>query len=710
MLLASVAATVVVSGFFMPPVSATIQVICKGVTKAEVAKCDPGYAAVMSKMHWRMYGGHNCTNYVAYQLGKNGVREPKILMGNARDWAANAKKLGYVVNSTPAVGSVGVWPGKNHVTYVAGVGVGYVVTREDNYPGYYKKGLFQVLKITKGDSSYPKQFIHFKDLITAATPVVSGTPKVGTTLKASTGTWQPSGVKATYQWLRGGTAISGATASTYAPGAADVAKAIAVKVTGSKSGFTSVARNSTSTAAVAPGTLVNSVAPALSGTPKVGSTLAAGTGTWSPSQISYSHQWFRDGVAIAGATNGTYALTVADLARAISVRVTAAKPGYTSIAKTTAKTPAIGPGAMRATTLPAITGTPKYGSTLTASPGTWTPAEAALAYQWFRGSAAIPGATATTYALTPADIGAALTVRVTAVRAGYTTHALTSAKTSPVAAGTLSNSTAPSITGVPEIGKALQANPGSWSPAGTTYAYQWLAAGAPIAGATKATFAATQAQLAKAITVRVTASKTGFTPLAAFSAPTAAVKKPSTTPPQAITNAKAPRLAGTPLVGSRLTAAAGTWGPSGVAVSYRWMRNGRPIAYAVKRTYTISAADIGSRLTIRVTGTKAGSASLVKTSRSTSRIHSLARIKAKAKAGSAKVSLTITVKATGVARPGGSIKIKDGKKVVKTVKLKKGKAAVTLKKLKKGKHTFTVSYSGEKRVMARSAKVAAKVK
>ncbi|MCW2769188.1 MAG: hypothetical protein JWR27_621 [Aeromicrobium sp.] len=332
----------VVGGLVIAPVSATIQVLCKGVSTADTAKCNPGYAAQMSKMHWRMYGGHNCTNFVAYQLGVNGVPEPKILMGNARDWAANAKKIGYTVNTTPAVGSVGAWPGKkNHVTYVAEVGDGYIVTREDNYPGYYPKGQYQELKISKGDSSYPTSFIHFRDLVVGSTPTISGTTKVGSILTASTGTWTPSTLSYAYKWMRDGVVIPGATSSTYTLAADDADRAISVTVTGSKSGYVPLSRTSAKTAAVEPGELTNVARPAISGTTRVGSKLTATPGSWAPSPTAYAYQWRRGSAAIPAADSATYTPVAADVDSKLSVTVTATKSGYPSVPTTSAQTAAV---------------------------------------------------------------------------------------------------------------------------------------------------------------------------------------------------------------------------------------------------------------------------------------------------------------------------------------------------------------------------------
>ena len=87
------------------------------------------------------------------------------------------------------------------------------------------------------------------------------------------------------------------------------------------------------------------------------------------------------------------------------------------------------------TVLPAITGTPTVGETLTTSNGTWTGKEAPanFAYQWKAGGAAIVGATAASYVLTVAEEGEVVTVTVTASN-WKGSAAVTSAATAAVAA------------------------------------------------------------------------------------------------------------------------------------------------------------------------------------------------------------------------------------------------------------------------------------
>jgi subtilisin family serine protease/putative cell wall-binding protein len=107
------------------------------------------------------------------------------------------------------------------------------------------------------------------------TPVISGTPQVGTQLSATTGSWAPAPVNLTLQWLRNGSPISGATGATYTPLPADAGSQLAARVTGENlPGFVAQRRTSTVTAAV------------LSGIPSAPLNLAA-----TPAQRSATLSW-----------------------------------------------------------------------------------------------------------------------------------------------------------------------------------------------------------------------------------------------------------------------------------------------------------------------------------------------------------------------------------------------------------------------------------
>ena len=83
--------------------------------------------------------------------------------------------------------------------------------------------------------------------------------------------------------------------------------------------------------------------------------------------------------------------------------------------------------------------------------------------------------------------------------------------------GTPLNTSPPTITGTPEVGKKLTATPGEWDTEGLTFAYQWQADGTNIAGATKATYTVKKADQGKVLTVVVTATKGDLPPGSATS-------------------------------------------------------------------------------------------------------------------------------------------------------------------------------------------------
>lgn len=96
------------------------------------------------------------------------------------------------------------------------------------------------------------------------------------------------------------------------------------------------------------------------------------------------------------------------------------------------------PAAVVNNTLPTVTGIARVGRTLTATDGTWTPAEVTVAYQWLANGTPIAGATGKTLKLTGAHVGRRISVRVTASAVDHTDGTATSAQTVPVAKGPVS--------------------------------------------------------------------------------------------------------------------------------------------------------------------------------------------------------------------------------------------------------------------------------
>ena len=184
----------------------------------------------------------------------------------------------------------------------------------------------------------------------SSAPTISGTTAVGGTLTANKGSW--TGYPAptyTYQWVRcsaagaasdalpsGCTAISGATSTTYKVDDLDYGKYLRLKVVGTNS-LGADTKYSAATAKIAGLDPVNTVAPSISGTPKVGTTVTGAMGTWTGVPTpTISYQWFRCTAAgsaiasqptgctlISAATSSTYKLVTADkTAGYLRVRVT----------------------------------------------------------------------------------------------------------------------------------------------------------------------------------------------------------------------------------------------------------------------------------------------------------------------------------------------------------------------------------------------------
>ncbi|WP_297104019.1 RCC1 domain-containing protein [Tessaracoccus sp.] len=277
--------------------------------------------------------------------------------------------------------------------------------------------------------------------------------------------------------------------------------------------------------------------------------------------------------------------------------------------------PASAASKLKATPTPTISGTVAVGKKLTVKAGSWKPAPVELSYQWLRDGKSIKGATKKSYTLTASDTGKKITVKVTGSKKGYAKVSKTSKATAKVKTGTLSKSPVPKISGTTQVGKKLTANPGTWKPSGVKLAYQWLRGGKSIKGATKPSYVLTASDKGKTISVKVIGSKKGYKSVAKTSKPTAKVAKPAPT----VTGAT-PSISGSTKVGSKLTAKPGTWKPSGVKLSYQWLRDGKKIKEATTSSYTLTASDKGKKISVAVTGSKKGYTSVTLTSKPTDAI------------------------------------------------------------------------------------------
>ena len=168
--------------------------------------------------------------------------------------------------------------------------------------------------------------------------------------------------------------------------------------------------------------------PTISGKTLVGSTLTANPGTWAGSApINFQYQWQICGAkgeachGIAGQTAQTFTLRPEDPGNTVRVHVIASNSEGSdgAVSGATARISTPNPNAPAVTAAPTISGSVSVGSTLTATPGTWSGvAPITFQYQWLscdgNGNACnnIGGATTTTYQVRNADTGNTLRIHV----------------------------------------------------------------------------------------------------------------------------------------------------------------------------------------------------------------------------------------------------------------------------------------------------------
>ena len=343
------------------------------------------------------------------------------------------------------------------------------------------------------------------------TPTITGTPTEDQTLTAQTASIADAdGLGSfSYQWLRGGSAISGAFASTYTLSDADVGATISVRVDWTDANSTA---ESLTSATVGPVANVNDAptgAATISGTPSEDQTLTAVTGGIADADGTgaFSYQWLRGGVVIGGATASTYVLGDADVGANISVQVSYTDGHGTPESLTSAPVGPIANVNDTPTGAPAISGTPTEDQTLTAVTASLADADGlgAYSYQWLRGGVVISGATASTYVLSDADVGANISVQVSWTDGQGTAESLTSATVGPVANVNDAPSGSPVISGAATEDQTLSADTSGIADADGvgTLAFQWLRNGASVAGATAATYALGDIDVGTAISVQV---------------------------------------------------------------------------------------------------------------------------------------------------------------------------------------------------------------
>lgn len=235
-------------------------------------------------------------------------------------------------------------------------------------------------------------------------------------------------------------------------------------------------------------------------TPVTDQVLTATTAAWAPAPVDLTYQWYRKSPsgrvsAVPGATATIFQVRPIDVGYRLRVKVTGTKTGYLPAARYSGYSYAVKRARFSAAPAPLISGVPRYRMTLTADPGTWTPAPGSLSYRWQRYVSgawrSITGATKPTYVPTGSDVNRRVRVRVKGYRPGYVT---VSRYSTPVRIMPGLASATPVVSDrTPTTGQVLTVAAGTWRPT-PAFTYQWFsrtAAGVvtPIPGATGDSFA-----------------------------------------------------------------------------------------------------------------------------------------------------------------------------------------------------------------------------
>ena len=258
--------------------------------------------------------------------------------------------------------------------------------------------------------------------------------------------------------------------------------------------------------------------PTVGGAPFVGTSVQPRFSPWRPQPDNYTYQWYRNSTPIPGegAHEFNYAVVAADLGRRLSVCVTGHRDGYAPATRCSGPSAKVLKGWIHDAAKPKVTGNASTEAVLTAVPGAWETGTT-LHYQWQKDHRNIKGQTAATYTVRAGDIGRGIRVRVTGTKPACTSTTRYSATVHPKRAKFMVPT--PTTTGVAAAGSVLTAEPGVWVPKPSHMSYRWYRDNKAIRGATHRTYLLTETDVGRAVKVKVTGSRSGYTTASANTVP-----------------------------------------------------------------------------------------------------------------------------------------------------------------------------------------------
>ncbi len=441
----------------------------------------------------------------------------------------------------------------------------------------------------------------------------------------------------TFRWLRDGSAINGAIASTYVVVQADSGNSLSFEATPVAASGTNMG-NAVSSAVV---TVVNSAPTATGigindangGNALVGDQL---TGTYTfvdadgDAEGVSTFRWLRDGATITNQTGLDYTLVAADASAQISFEVTPLAASGVFLGSSSVSGALVvdnsAPVAANVVISDDNGGDLVVGDSLTGQfdySDVENDAEGTSSFRWLRGGNVISGATNSTYVVVQADSGNSLSFEATPVAVSGTN---TGNAVSSVAVNVVNSAAIASNVNISDdnggsivMGDHLT---GSYNYSDVdgdvegSSTFRWLRDGAAISGATQSTYLITTADLGVQVTFEVTpVAATGV--LGGVASVSAAITGINSAPMATAVDITGDN-GGNTKTGDSL---AGSYSYSDVdgdvegSSTFRWLRDGTAISGATQSNYLITAADTGFEVTfevtpVAVTGSLTGDASV----------------------------------------------------------------------------------------------------
>jgi subtilisin-like proprotein convertase family protein len=426
-----------------------------------------------------------------------------------------------------------------------------------------------------------------------------------------------------YQWYAAGVAVDGASTDTLTLTEEQVGKAITVTASYTDGHNMPEVVTSTATTAVANVNDLPTGAVTITGTPTQGQTLTASNSQVDLDGIgALSYDWKAEGVSISNATGATLALTEVQVGKSISVTVSYTDGHGTPETSSSVATTAVSNLNDQPTGSVTIIGTATQGQTLAAEnsladiDGLGT-----VSYEWKAGNVSIDGAIASTFTLTQAQVGKAITVTASYTDGHDTAEAVTSLATAVVANVNDLPTGSVTIEGAPTEGQTLTASnnltdsdgiPVSGNDAIT---YQWNAGGLDISGATASTLVLAEAQVGKVITVTANYTDGHNTPETVISSATRPVVNVNDLPVGLVT------IAGSAIQGQTLTAANTLTDIDGLGdITYQWKAGDAVIDGTTANTLVLAETQVGKAITVTASYTDGHSSPEVVTSIATAAV------------------------------------------------------------------------------------------